>query len=117
MTEEAEKGASLRRSERFVVSWPSRILLPDGRILAARTKDVSEGGVGFELDEALPVGTQISMELSPWVAGKQQVIRAKCAVTYNMILAGNSGFSHGVKFTAIPNEYAETLKSVLKSLK
>ncbi len=117
MAEEEKSGASLRRSERYSVGWPSRVLLSDGRILAARTKDVSEGGVGFELDESVPVGTEISIELTPWAAGKQQVVRSKCAVTYSMIMSGNSGFSHGVRFTVMPTEYKEALKQILKTLK
>jgi hypothetical protein len=108
--------ASQRKSQRFKVSWASRVLMPDRRIIAARTKDVSAGGVGFELSEQLPVGSDISMELSPWVGGKQYSIRAKCVVTYSMILAGSVGFSHGVRFSMIPDDQLASLKKVIKSL-
>jgi hypothetical protein len=109
-------GAQQRKSQRFKVKWPSRVLLPDRRIIAAKTRDVSSGGVGFELDESLPVGSELSIEISPWSAGKQYVIRAKCVVTYSMILSGNAGFSHGVRFSFIPPDQLAQLKQVLKAL-
>ncbi len=105
-----------RKSKRYKVSWASRVLLPDKRIIPARTKDVSDGGVGFELDEGVSVGTEVSMELSPWARGQQYVIRAKCIVTYSMLMSGNNGFSHGVRFSLIPPDQLETLKKVLKAL-
>ena len=105
-----------RQSQRFKVSWPSRVLLPGKRILSARTKDVSIGGVGFELDEGISVDTDINIELSPWMNGRQYTIRAKGVVTYNMLLAGGAGFSHGIKFTFVPPEQLADLKSILKSL-
>ncbi len=107
---------SQRKSQRYRVSWASRVLTADRRILAARTKDVSVGGVGFELDEQLSVGAEISIELSPWVGSKQYLIRAKCIVTYSMILAGSVGFSHGVRFSPISDQYLSELKSVIKSI-
>lgn len=90
--------------------------MPDKRIIAIRTRDVSVGGVGFDCGESLSVGSAVNIELTPWVGGKKYVIRAKCIVTYNMLLAGNAGFSHGVRFTFIPPEQMENLKMVLKSL-
>ncbi len=109
-------GAQKRKAQRFKVNWASRVLLPDKRILAARTRDVSVGGVGFDLDEGVPVGGEVSIELAPWLKGRQLIIRAKCVITYSMILAGNAGFSHGVRFSNIPEEHLKTLKMVIKSL-
>jgi len=108
--------AKQRSNPRFKVNWSSRALMADKRIISVRTKDVSLGGVGFECGESLPVDSSVNLELTPWVGGKKYVIRAKCLVTYNMLLAGNAGFSHGVRFTFVPPEQLEDLKIVLKSL-
>ena len=114
-----EKGASSaqqRRDPRFKVNWPSRALLPDKRILGVRVRDVSVGGVGFDCTESLSVGSSVNIELTPWFGGKKCVIRVKCVVTYNMLLAGNAGFSHGVRFTDVQSGQLDDLKMVLKSL-
>jgi len=110
------EGAQQRKSQRFKVNWASRILLPDKSIVAARTRDVSVGGIGFDLDHGIPVGEEVSIELAPWLKGKQLIIRARCVVTYSMILGGNAGFSHGVRFSNIPEEHLKTVKMVIKSL-
>jgi hypothetical protein len=114
--EGGKSSAQQRRSPRFKVNWSSRALMSDKRIVAIRTRDVSVGGIGFECGESLPVGSDVNVELTPWMGGKKYVIRAKCIVTYNMLLAGNAGFSHGVRFTYVPPEQLEDLKMVLKSL-
>jgi hypothetical protein len=114
-----EKGGSSaqqRVNPRFKVNWPARALLPDKRILGIRVRDVSVGGVGFECAESVPMGSGVNIELTPWVGGKKLVIRVKCVVTYHMLLAGNAGFSHGVRFTDVQPKQLEDLKMVLKSL-
>jgi hypothetical protein len=112
----AKPSAQQRKSPRFKVNWPSRALLPGKRIIAIRTKDVSIGGVGFESGESMVIGSEMNIELTPWVGGREYVIRAKCIITYNMLLAANAGFSHGVRFTFVPPDQLENLKMVLKSL-
>ena len=107
---------SRRKSKRYKVSWPTRILFPSKKIMPARTKDVSSGGVGFEYKDKLPVGQELSLEFSPWLNGKQYVIRAKGVVTYTMIMSGSNGFSHGFKFTMIPKEQFEALSEILRFL-
>ncbi|MFT5420129.1 MAG: c-di-GMP-binding flagellar brake protein YcgR [Candidatus Endobugula sp.] len=115
MTEEIKK-ESLRKSLRVKVNWSSRVLTPDRRILAARTKDVSEGGLGFELQEGLAVGAECNIELTPWSKGKQYLIRAKCIVTYSMLMASNAGFSHGVRFSFVPPDQLADLKKIIKEI-
>ena len=105
-----------RKNKRHRVSWATRLLFPNKQIVPARTKDVSAGGVGFEYEQKLAVGQEVSIELSPWMSGKQYTIRAKGVVTYNMIMSGNNGFSHGLKFTMIPKKQFEQLAEILKSL-
>jgi len=113
---EAEERSSSRKSRRFNVGWVSRILLPGRRILPARTRDVSLGGVGFVLKESIPVGQEVNIELSPLVKGKQYTIRAKGNITFNMIMSGDGGFSHGLRFTLIPKDQFASLQEVLRSL-
>ena len=113
---DAQDRSNERRSQRFNVGWPSRVLLPGRKILPARTKDISEGGVGFELDEGVSVGTDINIELTPWVGGQQYTIRAKGVVTYSMLMGGDAGFNHGIKFTFVPPDQLKQLKKILKSL-
>lgn len=109
-------GASQRKSERYRVNWPSRILLPNKAIVAVRTRDVSAGGIGFEMAQRLPDGTEVSIELSPCAGGKQYVLRAKCQIMYSMLLANGEGFSHGAKFSMIADDQLQTLKGILKRL-
>ncbi|MGH1486370.1 MAG: PilZ domain-containing protein [Cellvibrionaceae bacterium] len=104
-----------RKSKRYKVSWATRLLFADKTIVAARTRDVSSGGVGFEYDQQIPIGEEVNIEFSPMIQGKQYIIRAKGVVTYNMILSGSSGFSHGLKFTLIPRDQFDQLAEVLKS--
>jgi c-di-GMP-binding flagellar brake protein YcgR len=109
MAEEAR-----RKHKRYRVSWATRVLFADKRIVSARTKDVSAGGLGFEFGEQIPQGTEINIEINPHVKGKQYQIRAKGVITYNMIMSGNSGFTHGLKFSFIPREHFEDLTEILK---
>ena len=104
-----------RKSKRYTVSWSTRLLFADKRIVPARTRDISSGGIGFEYEEQIPVGTEVNIEVSPMIKGKQYVIRAKGVITYNMIMSGNSGFSHGLKFTLVPKEQFEQLSQILQA--
>lgn len=115
-TDGVKTSAQQRKNPRFKVNWPSRALLPGKRIVAIRTKDIAVGGVGFESGESISVGAEVNVELTPWVGGREYVIRAKCVITYTMLLAGNAGFSYGARFTYVPPEQLENLKMVLKSL-
>lgn len=110
----SENEDSRRKSKRYTVSWPSRILLPGKRIISVRVKDVSSGGVGFEVVEKLPTGLEISIEMTPWVRGTEYNIRAKGVITYGMIKGGSAGFSHGLKFTLIPKDQFDVLAGLLK---
>lgn len=105
-----------RKSQRYKICWSSRVLMPDHKIVAARARDVSVGGVGFESAEPLAMGAEISIELSPWHKGQQHVIRAKCIIVYSMLLAQSAGFSHGAKFSMIPADQLARLKSIMRGL-
>lgn len=105
-----------RKNKRYKVNWGSRLLLPGKRIVASRVRDVSSGGVCFEYDQQLPVGQEVNIEMNPMIKGKPYSIRAKGVVTFNMILSGNNGFSHGLKFTFVPKEQFEHLAEIISGL-
>jgi len=109
-------GEKRRQNKRFNVNWPSRLLFVDRSLHAARVRDVSSGGVGFEYDIQIPNGTRINIEFTPLVNGKKYLVRAKGEVMFNMMLKGGAGFSHGLKFTLIPQEQFAQLTEILKSL-
>lgn len=105
-----------RKAVRYRVNWSARIMLPDRRIVPARTRDVSEGGFGFVMDEQVQVGTNVNIEATPWIDGQQLVIRAKGEITYSMLMSAGSGFSLGLKFTLVPPEHKKALNKALKQL-
>ena len=107
---------SRRKSKRYKVSWPARLLFANRRIVPARVRDVSLGGVGFEYGESIAVDAEVNIELSPMFKGKQYLIRAKGVVTYSMILASGSGFSYGLKFTYISRDQFEDYIKILRVL-
>lgn len=53
------KGAEGRRHERETTAGATRILRPDGRVLAGRVIDLSLGGVSVETAEWPPLGEQV----------------------------------------------------------
>ena len=77
---------------------------------------MSSGGVGFEYDKQLAVGQELNIEFNPWLEGKEYTIRAKGVVTFNMVMKGSTGFSHGLKFPFIPRDQFDRLAEVLKAL-
>lgn len=105
---------SRRKSRRYRVSWPTRLLLKSKKILSVKTRDVSSGGVSFESEHRFFAGDPLGIELSPWVSGKKYVIRASGLVTFNMILSDGDGFSHGFKFTSISKAHYDELVEILK---
>lgn len=112
----AEHQDKRRKSKRYKVNWQVRLLFANRKIFTARARDVSLGGVGFDFEHQIPVGKEVSLELGPWLNGKQVFIRAKGAISYSMILGNNAGFSFGVKFTMIPRDQFEILCDILKTL-
>jgi hypothetical protein len=52
-----------RRDRRYVVDVDATVHLPEGQPLKARTRDVSRNGICLVASQALPVGTQVNLEL------------------------------------------------------
>jgi hypothetical protein len=104
-----------RQNKRYNVNWSSRLLFADKRIVSARVRDVSSGGVGFEYAIQIPNGTEVSVEFSPMVVGKKYLVRAKGLIMFSVIMSGNLGFSHGLKFTLISRDQFAQLAEILES--
>src|SRR4051812_44330226 len=65
-----------RRFERFKLQpmyTSVTVSLTDNTAIEGHSYDISEGGVQFELDEALPVGTPVAMEIKLPSRGQPQV--------------------------------------------
>jgi len=74
-----------RTELRVPVSWPARIRLPDGRVIALKVRNVSEGGVGLTSDEPIPACTVVDFETgvpSPDEAGKTTRLEGTIRTTY-----------------------------------
>src|SRR5437764_754405 len=52
-----------RSDPRVNVSWPARMQLPDGRIIALEVRNVSGGGVGLMSDQHIPDYTVVEFEM------------------------------------------------------
>jgi len=46
-------GVEARSEGRVVVKWPARVLLPGGRVVPLRVRDISESGIGLASDHAI----------------------------------------------------------------
>jgi PilZ domain len=53
----------LRREPRYPVFWRARVLLPEGRTVDARTRDISHSGVALMVGELLPRSCALSLTL------------------------------------------------------
>jgi c-di-GMP-binding flagellar brake protein YcgR len=52
-----------RREPRFPVHWRAGLKLPDGRIIESRVKDISESGMGFVANDAVPPAATLEVRV------------------------------------------------------
>lgn len=72
---------------RVEVSWPARMRLPGGDLLALKVRNVSEGGVGLVGDGRIPADTVVDFEMDvPPLDGAGQAIavRGTLRTTYKV---------------------------------
>ena len=77
-----------RSDLRVAVAWPARMQLPDGRVIALEVRNVSEGGVGLMIDEAVPAGTVVAFEMDvprPGGEGGSTSVKGTMEVTYTVV--------------------------------
>ena len=108
-----------RRFERYAVRWKLRFTSQDSALSCdGRTADVSQTGLSFHSDIAIPrsVKAVISLLLPP---GKQHPhgyeLSADVRVIYS-VLQGKSGFRIGLEFTRIEEKSAAILSKALANL-
>ncbi len=75
----ASRQPDLRNSIRFPLHLPVTLKTPAGEF-AARTSDISSGGMLFHLDSSIEVGSQVefSIEMPADILGSDQQVLVKC---------------------------------------
>ena len=74
-----------RIDHRVKVSWPARMQLPDGRVVALQVRDVSHGGVGLMSGEQIPARTVVNFEMDvprPDAGGASTPVKGLIKTTY-----------------------------------
>jgi hypothetical protein len=88
----ADDAPESRTNLRVEVSWPARMQLPDGRVIALQVRNVSEGGVGLMSDEDIPSRTVVRFEMDvppPGETGTITPVKGTIKTTYTV--------AHGAK--------------------
>jgi hypothetical protein len=80
-----------RREPRYRVSARAQLRLPNGQQLAARVCDISVNGIGFTVNDPLPLQQTLAALLSiPDPAQEGQLCNVPCSIiAMNMVLSGN----------------------------
>lgn len=86
-----------RREPRFNVHWRGRLLLPDGRVIELRLKDISESGMGMTAAEAVPSGAMLKVSVRvPDPGGSAQMTEVTGTVQTAYVAMRGYEFSVGV---------------------
>jgi hypothetical protein len=81
------QGADARAQPRVRVSWRAQVAVA-GRIIEARTTDISEGGIGLKLPENVPAGQTLRVQLvipDPRGAVATQTISGTIRVAFSVL--------------------------------
>jgi len=76
-----------RTDLRVQVSWPARMRLPQGRLVALTVRDVSGRGVGLASDEPIPTHALVDFEMDvppPDATGPATTVKGKLKTTYTV---------------------------------
>ncbi len=108
-------GAELRRHEREYFASTVQLLLPQRRILQARTLDISLGGLKLIVPANLAVGTRCGLRLViPVVPYGARTIVAEAEVASIVFSGRENGFLVGLRFTTLPQEPRAALLAYLR---
>ena len=80
-----------RTDRRVEVSWPARMPLPGGRVIALQVRNVSEAGVGLMSDADIPADTVVAFEMDvprPGAGGAATRVRGLLKTTYRVVHGG-----------------------------
>ncbi len=94
--------AEMRSAVRFPLHLPVAVTT-ESRPLPGQTRDISSGGVLFQVDAALPVGSpiQFSISIPAEVLGTGSLVQVKCAG--RVVRCTSEGEHHAV--AAVIDEY------------
>jgi PilZ domain len=84
-----------RREPRLAVHWRARLLLPDGRGIDVRIKDISDSGMGLTARDAVPAGTTLSITVQvpdPGGTARATEVAGQVKVAYAVL----RGYEFGV---------------------
>lgn len=93
---EQEPGAYLRRWPRFKIDLRLKVILPDDNQAFGRANNLSKGGMGAYIPCAIPIGTEIVLEVS--FPNSSQEVKLKAVVR------SAEGFRYGLEFVELPPE-------------
>ncbi|MGN6527043.1 MAG: PilZ domain-containing protein [Burkholderiaceae bacterium] len=92
-----------RTGRRVEVSWPARMRLPGGRIIALRVRDVSEAGVGLASEEPIPADTVVDLEMTvPPLTGSGGGTSVAAAIRTTYTVAQDSAILCGGTWMRLP---------------
>ena len=77
-----------RGDPRVKVSWPARMQLPDGRVIALKVRDISGSGVGLMSDERMPDCTVVDFEMHvppPAEGGGSTLVKGRIKTSYAVV--------------------------------
>lgn len=103
-----------RRHERGRLACTVHLLLPNRRILEARTVDISVGGLRLVTPVNLPLQTPCGVKLVvPGIPSGAHTVMAQAQVT-NIVFSGReNGFLVGLRFTNLPESGLKAVSDYL----
>ena len=114
----ADDAPDSRTKRRVKVSWPARMQLPDGRVIALKVRDVSEGGVGLTSVEQIPACTVVNFALAvPPLdpGGKMTQVKGTIKTTYTR--AEGSEILCGGTWVQVPSAGLELVDTWIERLR
>jgi hypothetical protein len=108
--------AAMRRHVRERFSATVKVMLADGRVLEARTVDISLGGAQLVLPTNLPVHSRCVLQLSlpTKPLGRVRILMAQAKVLSIVYSGRKGGFAAGLRFTALPAASQAALEDYLQ---
>ncbi|MBI3318390.1 MAG: PilZ domain-containing protein [Candidatus Omnitrophica bacterium] len=111
--------AERRRFPRYRVDWPIRYRRIPGNHAPAKTRDVSQTGVGLLLQEKLEAGTHVELELT--LSGQEKPVIAFAEIVWSKEVSSREGsggvrnFFTGLRFKGMDPAVEKRLGMMLKS--
>lgn len=102
--------------QRFLVHWRARFFLADKVIHQTVINAVFKSGFSFVFDHALPVGTEINIEMALKYREQSTRIRAKATVDYCLLRSNNDGADIDILTSKISREDQHTINNILQVL-